>query len=340
MRKEISGYEGKYSIGEDGVVWNNISDREVTQVLAGIPQYLYVNLTYHAKGIKKKLMRVHRLVALTYIPNPDNLPMVDHKDRDKFNNHRSNLRWACRGINSRNTSITVFILYKGEKRKLIEVIEEYYGVAKNKIMAEYAFCMQNKEGVETFEELLELRASRKREREELKELKEHLESKGTTIWQYRVRLSKGWPEWNAMYGVNISYPFGIIDGGEACKVWYPTKKYYIKHRPKVDQGKLYFYKGENKSLAEWCRGLDLKLQTVQDRVQGKKWSIEKALETPLMKTRKHIINGELKTQRGWSLHFGLDPIKFNSYKFHYKTSFQETLEGMGVDTSGLKIQNY
>ena len=38
--------------------------------------------------------RIHRLVALAFIPNPDNLPSVDHIDRNKSNNNVNNLRWA------------------------------------------------------------------------------------------------------------------------------------------------------------------------------------------------------------------------------------------------------
>lgn len=50
-------------------------------------------VTLYNNDVKKRL-RVHRLVAETYIDNPYNLPTVDHIDRDKSNNHVDNLRWA------------------------------------------------------------------------------------------------------------------------------------------------------------------------------------------------------------------------------------------------------
>lgn len=48
-------------------------------------------------------MSIHRLVALTYLPNPNNWPMVDHIDRNRHNNNVENLRWATAQMNTNNT---------------------------------------------------------------------------------------------------------------------------------------------------------------------------------------------------------------------------------------------
>jgi len=45
---------------------------------------------------------LHRLLALTFIPNPDNLPCVDHRDRITKNNSLSNLRWVTHETNNQN----------------------------------------------------------------------------------------------------------------------------------------------------------------------------------------------------------------------------------------------
>ena len=49
----------------------------------------------------KKTRQLHRLIAETLIPNPDNLECVDHIDGNKSNNHPSNLQWITRGDNVR-----------------------------------------------------------------------------------------------------------------------------------------------------------------------------------------------------------------------------------------------
>tara|TARA_R110000823_G_scaffold15091_1_gene49374 strand:+ start:722 stop:1225 length:504 start_codon:yes stop_codon:yes gene_type:complete len=54
------------------------------------------------KDKKKKTMTLHRLIAVTFIPNPDNLPFVDHHDRIRTNNSLVNLSWASRELNAHN----------------------------------------------------------------------------------------------------------------------------------------------------------------------------------------------------------------------------------------------
>ena len=59
---------------------------------------------YETVSIGNKTYRVHQLVALAFLPNPNNLPTVDHKDRDRSNNNVSNLRWANHKTQADNRS--------------------------------------------------------------------------------------------------------------------------------------------------------------------------------------------------------------------------------------------
>ena len=58
--------------------------------------YMYVNL--RKDGVTKQ-QYIHRLVAQAFIPNPNNLPEVNHKDEDKTNNNVKNLEWCDRKYN-------------------------------------------------------------------------------------------------------------------------------------------------------------------------------------------------------------------------------------------------
>lgn len=94
---DIPGYEGKYKISRNGIVFNAVRHSVLKQ--QNYNGYCYVTL-YSGKKNSGKLYRVHRLVALTYIPNPDNLPQVNHKDENKQNNSVENLEWCSARYNT------------------------------------------------------------------------------------------------------------------------------------------------------------------------------------------------------------------------------------------------
>tara|TARA_S200002703_G_scaffold147510_1_gene143395 strand:- start:631 stop:1101 length:471 start_codon:yes stop_codon:yes gene_type:complete len=51
----------------------------------------------------QKTLHIHRLLGIHYIQNPNNLPFIDHKDRNKLNNNLNNLRWVSHLENQQNT---------------------------------------------------------------------------------------------------------------------------------------------------------------------------------------------------------------------------------------------
>lgn len=98
---DINGYEGLYQISTDGQIRNcRGRKRKPTKDKEG---YFRISLT---KNGKQKSYGIHRLVALAFLPNPDNKPEVDHIDTNVNNNNVSNLRWATRNEN-RNNSLTI-----------------------------------------------------------------------------------------------------------------------------------------------------------------------------------------------------------------------------------------
>lgn len=91
--KDIPGFENEYQATSDGRIWSLKSKKFLSQQLKGPKdkKYYYVCL---CKNNNKQNFRVNRLVALAFIPNPDNLPCVNHKDCNKLNNEVTNLEWC------------------------------------------------------------------------------------------------------------------------------------------------------------------------------------------------------------------------------------------------------
>lgn len=95
--KSIAGYEGLYEVSDTGLV-RSLKFGKKRILSPGKQRDGYLAVGLHKDGIHKNLL-VHRLVANAFIPNPQNLETVNHKDEDKTNNNVSNLEWMSRTDN-------------------------------------------------------------------------------------------------------------------------------------------------------------------------------------------------------------------------------------------------
>lgn len=90
MYIDVKGYEALYAVDEAG---NVLSKRTGKILKASTDKYGY-EMVHLRNGKNSRSGKVHRLVAIAFIPNPENKPTVDHIDGNKKDNHISNLRWA------------------------------------------------------------------------------------------------------------------------------------------------------------------------------------------------------------------------------------------------------
>lgn len=111
--KDIPGYEGLYQVNKSGHI-KALEKRWITGRGNGrlhiqpekiikpfISKFGYSRVTLWRSGIPKKI-HVHTIVALTFIPNPEGKPQVNHKDGNKLNNSVDNLEWNTASENAQH----------------------------------------------------------------------------------------------------------------------------------------------------------------------------------------------------------------------------------------------
>jgi hypothetical protein len=112
---DISGFEGIYRVSREGQVVSLHSGHPII-LKPKLDHYLRVQLSV---GGVRKYASVHRLVAETFLPNPDRLPCINHKDGDKLNNFADNLEWVTFSGNSNHAVETgLFDHISGSKSHL------------------------------------------------------------------------------------------------------------------------------------------------------------------------------------------------------------------------------
>lgn len=92
---KIIPVDNNYEASNDGQI-RDINNKKIISQWVDKDGYLIATLS-------GKLYRVHRLIALTFISNPNNLPVVNHKNFDKSDNHVANLEWVTYSENSKHS---------------------------------------------------------------------------------------------------------------------------------------------------------------------------------------------------------------------------------------------
>lgn len=139
--RDIVGYEGLYQVSNLGRIKSLGNDKTKKEKILKPQLYKngYYRIWLYKNGNKKRYL-VHRLVALAFIPNSNNLPCVNHKDEDKSNNSVENLEWCSVSYNinfgNRNKLVGEINVIKLKNHKLLSKPVLQFDLEGN-LIAEY-----------------------------------------------------------------------------------------------------------------------------------------------------------------------------------------------------------
>lgn len=119
MWKQVQDFD--YEINEEGIV-RRISSKRVKK------PYLrkdgYVGIQLYKSKTEVLNFQLHRLIAIAFIPNPNNLPFINHMDSDRQNNKISNLEWCTKQENVIHGYISGFASNRGSKNGFSKLSEQ------------------------------------------------------------------------------------------------------------------------------------------------------------------------------------------------------------------------
>lgn len=153
--KDIVGYEGCYQVSDLGRIKSLARSidhpcgvkNKAERILIPIVNTGGYSCVILSKDAIRAQMRIHRIVAIHFIPNPDNKPVVNHKDGNKSNNKVENLEWATDsentihsyeyGLQQRVFTKDEVLLIRSKKKQGVKIVD-----IAAEINAEYSLVRQ------------------------------------------------------------------------------------------------------------------------------------------------------------------------------------------------------
>lgn len=348
----------RYKVSDYGRVWDTKRDVEVKQQLAGIPKYRYVNMQGEEK---RHFLRVHRLVAIAFVEGrSEEFDVVDHRDRDKFNNHYSNLRWTDNKGNQRNLENNLYI---GEEY-LKDFVQKYEApeVAYSYIASSMVAGLRPEDAVARYEVNLEY--GLKRIEVEWKGQKVFLfdlcKRYDKDYFKVSARLKQGWDIWNALFEVPHEQPHQFeVPSKTGVTVWYRSKTQlaeelgvltstvnsrletctYLEDLVSYDLVDKYrqTIEGFTGTIPELCKHFGVEQSMVESRRTRQGMSLEEALLSGKQRIKVVYLNGERMTTKCMYEALGVNAKKASRVRSRNGFTIEETLEHFGVNLSGVSL---
>lgn len=356
--KTIPGYDPDFIISTKGRVFRVSKNTEVRQVLTGDPQYKYVNL--YTEGGERVLRRVHNLMGRVFLENPDNLPIVDHIDRDKMNNDLGNLRWTNESGNQRNLDKSVYI---GDVH-IKEFVEKY---PKPDNAYAYLYKLIQIEGHPWEEAVFKYGEYLERGRDrttvvwngEEVYLTDLCNKYGKDREAVIQRLGRCWGVWNALFDCPEKHPSSIeVKSKTGVGVWLPSRKYLKELLGRGDSWIESAMKGEyfedwleydplnhlrhtvlgvTGAIPELSKHFGIEECAVSTRMR-KGLTLEQALTTPKGKVKVVYVDGVRMGTKAFYESLGLNAKNVNNHRSKTKKTIEDALTFFGVDVSKIDLK--
>lgn len=360
----------RYKVSNISRIWDLKNDVEVSQNLTGKPAYYYVNLT--RDDGKRVARRVHNIVGWSFLGEPPSPKhTVDHIDRDKYNNHLDNLRWADKRTQTLNRDVSV-VCSDGEllSEKLKKYIEDNNLHSINTISyinslyrryGDFDLCIKyhkyyRKYGLNWKYEVKTLSGNTYKLVELCEILGEDFPSVKEKLFQYRLSIEE------ILKGYIYSKPLYKGKYLTHENTWYPSRRHlvedkgncsYKKFRCRLKEGMSidkalvydsllersgFEYQEKLDTLEGHCSTLFVSSQRIRTLMERRNLTFEEAVLVPQERIIKQAINGVVKRNTHWYKHFNIGESKtVNSKLNKIGGNFRELLEHYRVDTSDMEI---